>query len=463
MSADNTLELVIPGLTMANLREALFTPDECENFAVLLCSSVAMDTKTRLLVREWIAAPDEAYRERLSYHLEISPAFFNTIVDRANATGLNPVIVHSHPVTGAARYSSSDDYGERRLIPVLEQLLPGRIVASMLVTHSELCGRTLSRGRYSAIDRISVSGSSVVSYQMPDQLRPKDGPRPAERHDRQARAIGNVGQERIELLRVGVVGAGGTGSSVLEQLGRVGVNDIIVIDPDVVELSNLSRIYGSLPADAEVRRPKSELAARHLERIAPGITVRSIQGDITRQGVIATLRDRDVVFGCTDNHWSRAVINRFAHQYLVPVVDMGVRIDARHGTVIAAAGQITLVGAGLSCLRCSQVIDPDRVRAESLPARERSALAREGYVIGFDDPTPSVISLNTTVASLAVTAAIALFVNFTGGSPPSGMRYDARTGTMFTTAARHDAGCDICSPENGVVGLGDLQRVSAYD
>jgi hypothetical protein len=262
---------------------------------------------------------------------------------------------------------------------------------------------------------------------------------------------------------MGVVGAGGTGSAVLEQLARLGVRNITIIDPDIVEMSNLSRLWGSRPDDARNKRPKVEVLAQHLRAISPGVEVRAIQASVTRQSVIAELRDRDVVFGCTDNHWSRAVLNRFAHQYLVPLVDMGVRLDARDGVVSAAAGQVTLAGAGLSCLRCSQVIDAERVRVESMPDQERAALMREGYVAGSHDPAPSVISLNTTVAGIAVTSALSLFVNLTGAAPAPGLRYDARTGTTFVVATRHDALCDVCSAEAGVIALGDLQPVTAYE
>ena len=95
---------------------------------------------------------------------------------------------------------------------------------------------------------------------------------------------------------------------------------------------------------------------------------------VIRQHVLHQLRDCDLVFGCTDNHLSRAMLNRFARQYLVPVVDMGVRLDARAGKVTAVGGRTTLVGAGLACLRCSGHINARTGRAESLPRQSGSSL-----------------------------------------------------------------------------------------
>ena len=464
MSADCSLSLALTEGMLGDLRAVILTADGAENFAVLLCAPATTAEGIRLLTRELVPTPATAYRERLDYHLEIAPAFLNMVVDRALVTGLHPVLVHSHPGSREAQYSTSDDFGERRLVPVMHQLLPGRHVASLLVTPYDIRGRTLHDGRFTPLTSVDVIGGRVEVFEPPPSRERASSEVPTdEAYDRQARAISAAGMRRIHRLRVAVVGAGGTGSAVLEQLARLGVRDITIVDPDVLEVSNLSRIWGSRPDDAKQGRPKVEVLAQHLRAITPGLTVRALRASVVRQSVLAELRDRDLVFGCTDNHWSRAVLNRFAHQYLVPLADMGVRLDARAGMVSAAAGQVTLAGPGLSCLRCSGLIDPERVRVESMPLDQRAALTREGYIAGADDPAPAVISLNTTVASMAVTAALSLFVNLTGGSPPAGMRYDARTGTTFVVAPRRDALCDVCSREAGVIALGDLQPVSAYE
>ncbi len=159
---------------------------------------------------------------------------------------------------------------------------------------------------------------------------------------------------------------------------------------------------------------------------------------------------------------SRAMLNRFAYQYMVPVVDMGIRIDARAGPVTAASGRVSIVGPGLACLRCGGHLHAETLRAEAMPHGERSRLAQAGYVIGTANVAPSVISLNTTVAALAVTACLAIFANLTGAAPPSTLIYDATTWQLFNVEARHDAGCDVCGAE-GIMSLGDATRVSAYD
>lgn len=443
------------------LRKALFTADGCENFAVLFCGHARGPDWLRLLVREWWPAPRDAYRERLSYHLEITPQFLNEVVDHAGSTGLSPVVVHSHPGASHAEYSPSDDFGESRLLPVLAQLLPRLTPASVLFALTEIRGRRLSGSAFVPMASVRVVGQGSEWYPT-GAITPQHGKSSElSRFDRQVRAIGKAGQRLLTSLRVGIVGVGGTGSAVGEQAVRLGIKDLRLIDPDTLDETNLSRVWGSYPAD--VGRPKVEILADHLGAISPGAVIVPLRDTVTRQGVLNDLRDRDLIFACTDNHWSRAVLNRFAHQYLIPVVDMGVRLDARTGRVTAAGAQVSLVGDGLTCLRCSGLVDPERVRAESMPAQERQSLASEGYIQGVDDPEPSIISLNTSVAGMAVTTGVSIFTNLLGGPPPIQLRYDVSRGHVFAAEPRHDTECDVCSDAFGVKGLGDLQPVSAYD
>ena len=143
-------------------------------------------------------------------------------------------------------------------------------------------------------------------------------------------------------------------------------------------------------------------------------------------------------------------------------MDLGVRIDARGGVVRAAAGRVVLSGSGLSCLRCSHYINPERIRAESMPKAEREALSKEGYVMGIDYPAPAVASLNVAIAGMGVTAAVNMFVSLTGGESPMALHYDATRGEAFTSVDVHDRGCDVCDELVGLKGLGDAQAVSAY-
>jgi len=452
------LSLRISGSDWTRLRTLLFTPDERENAAALLCGYSLSETEDKLLVREVMAVTPEQYIERQSYHLEVAPTFYNSVIERCVRDRAVPVICHSHPFHGPATYSQSDDFGENRLLPVLEALAAGHKPASLLLTKTTAAGRILEGPRFHSFDDVTITGPRVQRL----SILPEHGRRESDAgiFDRQIRAFGLESQRTIESLTAAIVGLGGVGSLVAEQLVRAGVGRLILVDFDAVESSNLSRLFGA--TQDSIGRPKVGVIANHLASIGPA-KLEPICDSVVRQSVLTRLRGADLVLACVDSDLARSILARFAYQYLTPVVDMGIRLDARSGHITAAAGRVSVVGPDGACLRCSHHINPDRVRAESLPPAEAEALAREGYIIGIGGPAPAVVTLNCTIAGLGATAALNLFVNLTGSLQPQSQLYDAASGIVFTATAVHEPGCDICDVEKGVKGLGDLQVVSAYD
>src|SRR5207247_559805 len=97
---------------------------------------------------------------------------------------------------------------------------------------------------------------------------------------------GARGQQIVSALRVAVVGVGGTGSAVAEQLGRLGVHEMTIVDDDRFEESNLSRMWGSEYQDLRQHSSKVTIVARHLKQIRPALTVHTIQQSIIKQAVL---------------------------------------------------------------------------------------------------------------------------------------------------------------------------------
>jgi|SRR5579864_2724235 len=452
------LALRISGGDWRTLHRVLLTPDRMENAAALLCGQSSTDRQDRLLVREIMTVPPEQYIERQPYHLEVAPSFYNALVDRCEKSGLVPVICHSHPFDDVAAYSQSDDFGERRLLPILKALVPGHKAASLLLTKTSASARFLAGSRFRRVASVTITGPRVMTL---PALSTSGAPSPDSGiFDRQLRAFGRDGQSTLEALTVAIVGVGGIGSMVADQLVRAGVRNLILVDSDVVERSNLNRLVGA--TEHSCGKPKAKVIAKHLTTMRP-VRVDAISDSVIKQSVLTRLRVADLIVGCVDSDLARSILTRFAHQYLTPLVDMGIRLDARDGQVTAAAGRISVVGADGTCLRCSHHINSDRIRAESLAPAERADLVREGYVMGINEPAPAIASLNCVVAGLGATAAINLFVNLTGNLQPPSQLYDATSGIVFTADSVHERGCDICDNEQGVKALGDLQLASAYD
>jgi molybdopterin/thiamine biosynthesis adenylyltransferase len=261
---------------------------------------------------------------------------------------------------------------------------------------------------------------------------------------------------------VAVVGCGGTGSCVAEQLVRLGVRDILIVDPDHFEESNLTRVYGSNESDIPSAPLKTDIVERNLRAINSAVVVSKESVSIISRKTVARLVDRDIIFGCTDNESSRAVLNRLAYQYFVPVIDVGTRIVAAGGNIVGAAGRVSMVGPSLPCLWCGYHLDATRIRAETMDSHERGKLEREGYIEGVDEVAPAVISLNSTVASLSLTMLIGALTPF-GRVPQDSPEqiYDAIDGTVFRVSPVPNPSCHVCGSK-GVLGLGDLVEVTTF-
>lgn len=232
-------------------------------------------------------------------------------------------------------------------------------------------------------------------------LLPADGPDPAPCFDRQIRSFGHDGQRVLRELRVGIVGAGGTGSALFEQLVRLGVGDIVTIDPDEIndDGSNVTRVYGSTMDD--IGTAKVDIAKRHAEQIGIGTTVTAIRGTINDEATARLLIDCDVIFGCTDDNRGRVTLGRLSTWYLIPVIDMGVKITANAGSLQSIEGRITVVEPGQGCLQCRGRINLAALQSEVLTSVERTRRVEEGYAAGLDEPDPAVIAYTTATAAHA--------------------------------------------------------------
>jgi len=138
------------------------------------------------------------------------------------------------------------------------------------------------------------------------------------RYDRQVilPEVGAEGQERLRQSTVAVVGLGGLGSVAAELLCRAGVGKLILVDYDVVELSNLPR--QSLYEEKDIGTPKATAAADHLRKINHEVKINKYVDKINRyvgqmNMTTAKLLDgADLVLDCTDNLETRLLINAYA-------------------------------------------------------------------------------------------------------------------------------------------------------
>jgi molybdopterin/thiamine biosynthesis adenylyltransferase len=438
-----TFTLQAPGALWHAIRDDLLSTPELERAAVGFAGLSGDGSRRRLLLRDWAPVPTDEYLVQLAYHLEVSPTFWARNAKRARQTGEAMVILHSHPGDQhVPAFSPSDTGGEARLIPKIHARAAVPVAAVVL-----------SPGGHQA--RLTQPGVGAqplnvhLGHLCPAARSAQVG---SDRFDRQLRALGRDSQALLAGLSVGVVGAGGLGSHVIQQLAHLGIGRAVVIDPDRVASSNLSRLVGASRSHALQRWPKTRVARRLARRIGGPTQVDEVRGSVTDEAPARRLLDCDVIIGCTDNQWSRTVLNAIAYQYYVPVLDLGVELQMSG----AMGGRVTWLAPGVACLWCQQILNARRVRAEQLPAETHTNELARGYIEGFDEPAPAVVSINGVVASLAVTELLARTTGFAGSNPrPNVLMYRISDGVVRRSSAMPNPTCPTCSPL-GQLGLGDL-------
>jgi molybdopterin-synthase adenylyltransferase len=204
--------------------------------------------------------------------------------------------------------------------------------------------------------------------------------------------LGSGSERMFKKLTIGVVGLGGGGSHVLQQLGHIGVGRLVVADSDLVTESNINRLVGATWQDVIDRTPKVVVA----ERVIKGVNPQAKVTPIGRrwQDDLHTLRAANILVGCVDTYSGRDELERFARRLIIPYIDIGMDVHAiKYGHVIG--GQVLLSTPGKLCMWCMGFLTEER-------------LADEARHYGDVGGRPQVVWPNAVLASTAV----ALLVQF---------------------------------------------------
>jgi molybdopterin/thiamine biosynthesis adenylyltransferase len=381
---------------------------------------------------------------------ELTPDFLVEVSNEARRLGAGVVLVHTHPnAAGIPDFSPVDDDGEVPLRAFFCTLFPARTHFAMVVGPDGANARVLG-----ASERVTIE---IVGREF-HRTGGNDATNEADLiYDRQVRAFGAAGQAMVSRLRVAIVGLGGTGSVVAQELAHLGVGALLLIDPDRIEVTNLNRVVGS--TRASLGATKVETARRMTLAVRPEVSVEALAGDVVDEGVAARLIECDFIFICTDSHASRAVVAQVAYQYLIPAIDIGVGIAVKKSAVASITGRVQMLAPGLPCLLCTDALDAGAIRRELLNEAQRAA---DPYFDGDGEPQPAVISLNATISSLAVT----MFLAAMAGMPSRArhLHYDGKSGAVRPVAASATADCIVCSPAGalgrGVDGVLPVRRAS---
>ncbi|MDQ4143151.1 MAG: ThiF family adenylyltransferase [Actinomycetota bacterium] len=265
------------------------------------------------------------------------------------------------------------------------------------------------------------------------------------RYSRNIALFGEDGQERIAGTSVAIVGLGGLGSHIVQQLAYLGVLRYRLVDGDFVTESSLNRVIGALPSDVVAKTSKLAVAERMVKTIQPEAEVLGERGWVTRSDnddAAMLLRRSDLVFGCLDKESPRLVLTDHCSRYGLPYFDLatdtgGAEEDWYGGRVVSCIGD--------SCLSCLDLLDQRQIRLEQMTDEERQAEERlyglEGRVLGASGP--AIVSVNGVVASMAVTEFMAYVTGIRTPARQLTYRGDLPRVTSSRDAPRD--GCPYCS------------------
>ena len=438
----NTLTFAAPSLSL--LRAELRHPD-LESAAILLCSPMRLTTGGwRLLVKE-VHVPAEAdYAHRSPVRVELRSEFCLPIEQTARRENLSLVYVHTHPGTSEAVFSEIDDEAERLLAAYLKMRGTRVPHAALLFAGDSVAARMLG-----AFDPVAVS---EVGERLERHSSAHEGEAAGDQFDRQIRAFGADGQHRLQALKVAIVGLGGTGSVVAQQTAYLGVEEFFLVDDDHIETTNLNRVVGATRSDVGVA--KVDVARRMIESINANATVSSVKADVTSNEVARRVIEADIVFCCTDSHASRHVLNQAAYQYLTPVIDLGVSINVATDGTASFAGHAKLLAPGQACLWCIKNLNAEQVRRELMTDEQRAGDPYVNGAVGIVQP--SVISLNSTLASISVTMLLSIIAGVP--SAPRYILYQGNRARMNAAACDRDDACPFCG-HAAPLGWGDLIKL----
>ncbi len=265
-----------------------------------------------------------------------------------------------------------------------------------------------------------------------------------QRYSRHEGFFGAEGQEALAGLCVAIVGLGGLGSHVAQQLAYLGVTRFVIVDFDVVNWSSLNRLVGALPADAVAAVKKIVVAARTIKAINPDAVVDGFDAAIADPAAARAVAVADVVFGCVDRDVHRLELTELCARHARTYIDLATDVHP-HDSGVDWGGRV-VVCDGTRCLVClpeilaQESIAVDRLSVEQRAARRRVYGVAQDALLGTG---PSVVSLNGVVASLAVNE---FLVSVTGlRAPAPQLVYDAATGAVRICRDEPQGDCYYCT------------------
>ncbi len=457
--------LVLPQKVADQLRQHLFPGDGLEAAALLLCAEIG-ERRVKLLGREMISVPySRCARTRNS--ITWPGEYVEAAIDRAASRGDAVIAAHSHP-GGLYAFSSADDESDRALMSALRHGTDRMAGSAIMIPSGAVRARVYESDHAATpVDLVMTAGPDLLSWWNDGATTAGPTPLP----------MAFTGEMRAWLGRMSVcvIGVSGTGSIVAEQLARLGVGEIILIDFDKLEERNLNRILNASLAD--IGAHKVEMFAAAIRRYRPDCDTVPLPTSIATRKAILAACEADLLFSCVDTAEGRHIADRLSAYFAMPLLDVGVSIPTQAATaggrrIAEVYGRVDYVYPGGSSLMDRGVYNSALLETEYLAMVAPHALARkaaDGYLRGLPDEAPGVIALNMRAASACVIEFIARMFPFRQFSNEARARSifmlaegdeDTFAESHFNAGDRFPVALGVTDPLLGLPALAERQRVA---
>lgn len=424
------------------IREHLFSaPTEQVGFLLL------REHDSAYVLEEYYPVPSRGLVQPSPFHAEVAEDEQARVINMAARRGLMLAEVHSHPGASVAEFSASDLAGFAEFVPHVRWRLRQHVYMALVFAGDSFDGLYWGDGEDPA-DSVCfrVNGHALQSTGRTIAALRRTREEDQKRYSRQSALFGERGQEAIRRVRVGIVGCGGLGAHVVQQLAYLGVHDFVLVDGDTCETSNLNRLVGAITSD--VGRAKTSVLARQIRALQPRARISEVTEGFPSALAAQVLERTDVIFGCMDNDTGRLALLDYTCSRRRPYIDLA--SDAERGF----GGRVVFTGLGKGCLFCRGEIDQKELwnkGASDAQRREDAAI----YGVRKEDlgsSGPAVVSINAVVASLAVTE----FTMFVTGlrAPVPHLTYRGEIGIVTKAEPPPTSTCYYCGDLWAVGGAG---------
>jgi len=244
----------------------------------------------------------------------------------------------------------------------------------------------------------------------------------------------------------------------VQMLAHLGVKELLLVDDDIVEESNLNRLVGATSEDVKDRMPKAAVMQRLVQGIHPRTKVTTFFfffRNETTLDFLCQVQGPQIIFGCVDNDAARLILTELSAAYKRVLIDSGTEI-INNPDFQEFGGRVIVARPGDYCLLCADQIDLSVAHQELESDPERICRQKLGYGLGEKVPDPAVISLNGILAGLAVTEFLMLVTGLR--EPNRRVTYKGMRGVFRESLDEKRSNCYICHSLVGKREQADIKR-----